>query len=65
MEVQIHSFDAKQLSKREVVIIDIANDPIDKKDYKPEENPKLVRSEKTGRGLLDTDWLVCSHCHCT
>jgi hypothetical protein len=57
--------DAKQLSKREVVIIDIANDPIDKKDYKPEEDPKQVRSEKTGRGPLDTDWLVCSPFYCS
>ncbi|KAG0188393.1 hypothetical protein DFQ28_004910 [Apophysomyces sp. BC1034] len=45
------------LKEREVIIIDVANDPIDSKDYKPEEDPKLVRSEKTGRGpLVNPEW---------
>ncbi|KAG0191089.1 hypothetical protein DFQ28_000987 [Apophysomyces sp. BC1034] len=45
------------LKKREVVIIDVANDKIDPKDYKPEEDPKLFHSEKTGRGpLTDPEW---------
>jgi hypothetical protein len=45
------------LKKRVVVMIDIANDKIDSKDYKPEEDPKLFHSEKTGRGpLTDPEW---------
>ena len=45
------------MKKRNVIIIDIANDKINPKDYKPEEDPKLVRSEKTGRGpLTDPNW---------
>uniref|UniRef100_A0A1C7N083 Phosphatidylinositol transfer protein beta isoform n=1 Tax=Choanephora cucurbitarum TaxID=101091 RepID=A0A1C7N083_9FUNG len=47
----------EDLKKRNVIIIDIANDKINPKDYKPEEDPKLVRSEKTGRGpLTDPNW---------
>ncbi|KAF7729349.1 hypothetical protein EC973_004605 [Apophysomyces ossiformis] len=45
------------LAKREVIVIDVANDSIDPKDYKSEEDPKLYHSEKTGRGpLVDPDW---------
>ncbi|KAL0080187.1 hypothetical protein J3Q64DRAFT_1814971 [Phycomyces blakesleeanus] len=45
------------LKKREIVMIDVANDKIDAKDYKPEEDPKLVKSVKTGRGpLSEPDW---------
>lgn len=43
------------LKKRNVIIIDIANDKVP--DYKPEEDPKLFHSEKTGRGpLTDPNW---------
>lgn len=45
------------LKKRVVIMIDIANDKIESKDYKPEEDPKLFHSEKTGRGpLTDPEW---------
>ncbi|KAL1929193.1 hypothetical protein VTP01DRAFT_2252 [Rhizomucor pusillus] len=45
------------LKKREVIVIDIANDKIDPKEYKPQEDPKLVHSVKTGRGpLTEKDW---------
>lgn len=47
----------EDLKKREVVIIDVANDKVDSKDYKPHEDPKLFHSDKTGRGpLVDPDW---------
>mgnify|MGYP002385152036 CR=1 FL=1 len=36
------------LKLRDVVMIDIANDKIDPKDYKPETDPKIYHSEKTG-----------------
>jgi len=45
------------LEKREVVIIDVANDPVDKKDYKEDQDPTLYHSEKTGRGPLKDDWI--------
>ncbi|EGG17511.1 phosphatidylinositol transfer protein 2 [Cavenderia fasciculata] len=48
--------DAAVLKDRVVDFIDIANDPLDKKDYIKEEDPKLFKSEKTGRGPLDGDW---------
>lgn len=37
--------------------IDIVRDPISPGEYKPEEDPKLYRSAKTGRGPLGDDWL--------
>uniref|UniRef100_A0A1D1XFB9 Phosphatidylinositol transfer protein alpha isoform n=1 Tax=Anthurium amnicola TaxID=1678845 RepID=A0A1D1XFB9_9ARAE len=43
--------------KREVVIIDVANDPIEPKDYKEDQDPALYHSEKTGRGPLKDDWI--------
>ncbi|KAI8889327.1 phosphatidylinositol transfer protein [Backusella circina FSU 941] len=47
----------KDLKKRNVIIIDIANDKIDSKDYKQEEDPRLFKSVKTGRGpLTQSDW---------
>ncbi|KAK4516507.1 uncharacterized protein ATC70_011479 [Mucor velutinosus] len=47
----------EDLKKRNVIIIDIANDKISPKDYKQDEDPKLYHSEKTGRGpLTDPEW---------
>lgn len=37
--------------------IDIVRDPISPGEYKPEEDPKLYHSAKTGRGPLGDDWL--------
>lgn len=37
--------------------IDIVRDPISPGEYKPEEDPKLYHSTKTGRGPLGDDWL--------
>ncbi|KAI9316401.1 hypothetical protein BX666DRAFT_2027943 [Dichotomocladium elegans] len=45
------------LKKREVIMIDVANDPVDPKEYKPQEDPKLVHSVKAGRGpLTEKEW---------
>lgn len=42
---------------REVVHIDIANDPIANSDYKEDEDPTKFKSQKTGRGpLVGKDW---------
>ncbi|CAJ0633272.1 16505_t:CDS:2 [Entrophospora sp. SA101] len=40
------------LEQRKVIIIDVANDTIDQKDYKEDEDPTLYHSRKTGRGPL-------------
>eukprot|EP00126_Sphaerothecum_destruens_P002525 Sdes_comp15952_c0_seq1m5102 len=55
-EYNVHNLDEDQLKKREVVMIDIANDALDKKDYNASEDPKLYKSEKTSRGLLEGQW---------
>lgn len=53
-----HGLDAETLAKREVVRIDIANDPVDRRDYKPDEDPATFKSSKTGRGpLTGPDWI--------
>jgi Phosphatidylinositol transfer protein len=41
---------------REVVTIDIANDPIQSGDYKPHEDPSKFKSQKTNRGPLVGKW---------
>lgn len=46
----------EQLAKREIINIDIANDPLNDADYKLEEDPTKFLSEKTGRGQLKEDW---------
>ncbi|KAI8997850.1 hypothetical protein BDB01DRAFT_772661 [Pilobolus umbonatus] len=47
----------EDLKKRNVIIVDIANDKIDAKDYDPNEDPKRYHSDKTGRGpLTDPNW---------
>jgi len=43
---------------REVVYIDIANDPVKSGDYKATEDPSQYISEKTGRGPLKGKWIV-------
>ena len=48
--------DGDKLKMRDVVMIDIANDPIQHKDYKANEDPTKFKSEKTGRGPLVGQW---------
>jgi len=52
----VHELDKKALKDRQVVPIDIANDAVTTADYKKETDPKLYKSEKTGRGPLSGDW---------
>jgi len=60
-----------ELKERTVDIIDIAYDPIDPAKYKPEEDPTIYVSEKTGRGKLQKDWketstpIMCSYKYCS
>ncbi|XP_051571650.1 cytoplasmic phosphatidylinositol transfer protein 1-like [Myxocyprinus asiaticus] len=51
----------------EVCFIDIANDEIPERYYKEAEDPRLFKSEKTERGMLQEDWrdtqdpIMCSY----
>ena len=53
----VHELPKDVLQRREVVVIDIAHDPVQHSDYKEDEDPKLYMSKKTGRGPLTAlDW---------
>lgn len=47
-----HGLSDELLAKREVVKIDIANDQVERRDYKPDEDPTKFKSTKTDRGPL-------------
>jgi len=47
----------EQLKERVVDFIDIVSDPVDPAKYKPEEDPQLWVSQKTGRGKLQPGWI--------
>jgi len=69
--VNVFELPPELLKKREIVNIDIANDPISSNDYKEEEDPKKFLSKKTGRGLLAANWketsqyYMCAYKLCT
>ena len=52
----VHELKDDELKNREVVDIDIANDPVSPADYKEDEDPAKFHSEKTGRGPLGKEW---------
>jgi len=52
----VHNLPADALKKREVDFIDISAPVEDKKQYKKEEDPTLIKSEKAGRGPLTEGW---------
>jgi hypothetical protein len=52
----MHNLTKEQLSKREIVDVNIA-EPVAPKDYKEDEDPTLFKSTKTGRGNLSKDWV--------
>jgi len=61
----------EELKERgEVDVVNIVTDPIDPAKYKPEEDPALYVSEKSGRGKLPPDWvdttkpIMCSYKLC-
>jgi len=60
----------KELKDRVIDIVDIAYDPLDASKYKPEEDPALYVSQKTGRGKLEKNWMhhvqpvMCSYKNC-
>ncbi|KAG0730367.1 Phosphatidylinositol transfer protein alpha isoform [Chionoecetes opilio] len=57
----VHRLSEEKLKEREVVNIDISNDPVRNTDYKAEEDPSKFKSEKTGRGPLQGPewWKKC------
>uniref|UniRef100_A0AAY4AEN9 Cytoplasmic phosphatidylinositol transfer protein 1 n=1 Tax=Denticeps clupeoides TaxID=299321 RepID=A0AAY4AEN9_9TELE len=62
----IFDMEAKDL-EREVCFVDIAYDEIPERYYKESEDPRLFRSEKTSRGMLQEGWrdtqdpIMCSY----
>ncbi|XP_069684079.1 phosphatidylinositol transfer protein alpha isoform isoform X1 [Periplaneta americana] len=57
MQQNVHELPPEKLKHREIVHIDIANDPVASADFKPEEDPTKFKSEKTGRGPLVGQWM--------
>jgi hypothetical protein len=53
----VHELPPEKLKDRDVVHIDIANDPVTTADYKPDEDPTKFKSKKTGRGPLTGQWV--------
>ncbi|KAK8405919.1 hypothetical protein O3P69_006969 [Scylla paramamosain] len=52
-----HELTGEKYKMREVVPIDISNDPVKTADYKVDEDPTKFKSEKTGRGpLIGPEW---------
>ncbi|KAI2804359.1 hypothetical protein BLOT_003341 [Blomia tropicalis] len=56
IQENVHQLPPELLKQREVIYIDIANDPVQQSDYKPDEDPKNFTSTKTGRGPLKGEW---------
>lgn len=55
---QVHNISPELLAKREVIVIDIANDPIESKEYTIETDPKLFSSKNDpDRGPLTANWI--------
>ncbi|XP_067910659.1 membrane-associated phosphatidylinositol transfer protein 2 isoform X4 [Heterodontus francisci] len=56
---QANVFNLSTAEKRQRILdpIDIVKDPIPPNEYKTEEDPKLYKSFKTGRGPLSDDWI--------
>lgn len=54
---QVHELPPDKLKIRDIVHIDISNDPVASADYKEDEDPSKFKSQKTGRGpLVGKDW---------
>lgn len=54
----VHGLDQSTWEEVEVVKIDIADrSSVSSKDYNPEYDPAIFKSEKTGRGPLGPDWM--------
>uniref|UniRef100_A0A069DYB7 Putative phosphatidylinositol transfer protein n=1 Tax=Panstrongylus megistus TaxID=65343 RepID=A0A069DYB7_9HEMI len=54
MSPNVHELNEEKLKLRDVVMIDIGSDPVSPADYKEDEDPRKFKSQKTGRGPLDS-----------
>jgi len=52
----VHNLDAAALKQREIQFVNIAEEKVDPRYYKKEEDPTIFRSSKTERGPLGKDW---------
>eukprot|EP00824_Muranothrix_gubernata_P010741 TRINITY_DN23848_c0_g1_i1.p2 TRINITY_DN23848_c0_g1~~TRINITY_DN23848_c0_g1_i1.p2 ORF type:complete len:344 (-),score=86.63 TRINITY_DN23848_c0_g1_i1:1098-2129(-) len=55
-EANIHNLPKDLLKKRVIDVMNIATDRVEKKDYRKDEDPTLVHSEKTSIGPLQRGW---------
>lgn len=54
----VHNLSCEELRNREVIYIDIVNDPVSSKDYKIDEDPTKFHPNKAPhRGPLSRDWI--------
>ncbi|XP_071093822.1 protein retinal degeneration B-like [Haliotis cracherodii] len=52
----IFNMSPSDMRQRVVDVLDIVRDPVTSGDYSKEEDPKLYKSSKTGRGPLEDNW---------
>jgi hypothetical protein len=53
----LHELSPEKLKQREIIHIDIANDPISRNDYKVDEDPHKFKSTKTGtKSMINTNY---------
>jgi len=52
----VHNLSETALKERTLDFIDIVTEEVDPSNYKKEEDPKIFKSERTGRGPLAKDW---------
>ncbi|XP_061189651.1 protein retinal degeneration B-like isoform X2 [Saccostrea echinata] len=55
-EDNVFNLSPSELKNRVIDYLDIVKDPISSGDYKKEEDPKIYKSQKTGRGPLTDNW---------
>uniref|UniRef100_A0A0N5AWW5 DDHD domain-containing protein n=1 Tax=Syphacia muris TaxID=451379 RepID=A0A0N5AWW5_9BILA len=53
----VFNLSGEELDNRIVDVVDIVNDPVSSSDYCEEEDPKIYKSTKTGRGPLTKEWV--------
>ena len=57
IQENIFNLKGEELKNRVVDVMDFVVDPISSADYLKEEDPKLYKSQKTGRGPLTDEWV--------
>ncbi|XP_059510846.1 membrane-associated phosphatidylinositol transfer protein 2 isoform X9 [Stegostoma tigrinum] len=56
-QANVFNLSTAEKRQRMIDLIDIVKDPIPPNEYKTEEDPKLYKSFKTGRGPLSDNWI--------